>query len=82
MAARWKAVKARIHGVKLRTGGILRDPRDVAWRWLRRFVGGYWYRGGNHVARLDCGPGIGFEGFVNDRAKPIKAILTHERRAA
>lgn len=61
---------------------MLRDPSDVAWRWLRRFVGGTWYRGGSHVARLHFGPGIGFVGFRNDSAKPIRAVLTHERRAA
>lgn len=37
-----------------------RDPRDVAWHYLRRVRGGTWYRGGSHVARLNYGPGIAF----------------------
>jgi hypothetical protein len=61
-------------------------PRDLAYRYLRRFAGGCWYRGGNHVARLGYGPGIGFLGFVNDQAMKVKAITMNtepliERRA-
>lgn len=35
-----------------------RDPVLVAYRYLRRFIGGVWYRGGHHVGRLNFGPAI------------------------
>ncbi len=53
---------------------VHRHPVLVAARYLRRFVGGYWHIGGNHVARNNYGPGIACPNFVNDRTKPIKAI--------
>ena len=55
---------------------LLRDPRDVAYRYLRRFVGGSWFRGGSHVARYQGGNGIGFLGWANDRNGQIRPILT------
>ena len=43
-----------------RYGLILRiDPVEIAHRYLRRFAGGQWHRGGSHVARPNFGPGIG-----------------------
>ncbi len=56
---------------------VHRDPVCIAYRWLRRFVGGIWYRAGSHVARLNFGPGIGFEGWNNDRKPRIKPVLIH-----
>lgn len=35
-----------------------RDRMTVIFRWLRRHVGGEWYRGGHHVGRLNFGPAI------------------------
>lgn len=43
-------------------------------RWLNRFVGGYWYHGGSHVARLNYGPGIAFTKYRNDRADDYDAL--------
>lgn len=43
---------------KSKTFRPLRDPRDLAARYLRRFVGGEWHKGGNHVGRLNFGPAI------------------------
>lgn len=55
---------------------VHRDPRDVARRFLRRFLGGQWHVGGNHIARMKYGPGIGFDaGWRNDRACEVKAWL-------
>lgn len=51
-----------------------RHPVLVAARFLRRFVGGCWHIGGNHVARNNYGPGIACPDFMNDRTKPIKAM--------
>jgi len=50
---------------------VRRAPRDVAFRYLRRVRGGEWYRGGDHVARLNFGPGVAFAGWVNDRAVTV-----------
>ena len=36
-----------------------RDKLMVVARWLRRYVGGAWYRGGHHVGRLNYGPFVG-----------------------
>lgn len=36
-----------------------RDWRHVAYRWLRRFVGGQWHVGGHHVGRFNFGAAIG-----------------------
>ena len=57
---------------------VRRDPRDVVYRWLRRHRGGYWYRGGSHVARLNGGPGIGFLAWQNDRAERIRVTLIEQ----
>jgi hypothetical protein len=54
---------------------VYRDPRDVVFRFLRRYRKGEWYRGGSHVARLFSGPGIGFRGFRNDRRQKIKPLF-------
>ncbi len=54
---------------------VYRDPRDIVFRYLRRFRKGDWHRGGSHVARLDFGPGIGFRNFRNDRRHKIQPIL-------
>jgi hypothetical protein len=51
--------------------GVRRDPRNVAYRFLKRSRGGEWFRGGSHVARLHFGPGIAFPNWVNDRAVPV-----------
>jgi hypothetical protein len=52
---------------------VYRNPRDVAKRWLKRFLGACWYVGGSHVARPCFGPGIAFVGWRNDRKTAIKA---------
>ncbi len=55
---------------------VHRDPRDVARRFLRRFLGGQWHVGGNHIARMNYGPGIAFDAeWRNDRASEVKAWL-------
>ncbi len=41
-----------------RGSDLRRDRLAVAYRWLRRCVGGVWYRGGHHVGRLNYGPAI------------------------
>ena len=58
-----------------RACGVRRDPRNVAWRYLRRVRPGVWFRGGSHVARLNFGPGMAFEGWVNDRAVSVVPTL-------
>lgn len=71
-------LQTRFSGRKPRASrryAVLRDPRDVAYRYLRRFRQGIWFRGGNHVARMDFGPGIGFPSFVNSRRDTVKAVL-------
>lgn len=54
---------------------VRRDPRAVVFRYLRRFRGGLWYRGGSHVARYDHGPGIAWKDWRNDRAEGLKCSL-------
>jgi hypothetical protein len=54
---------------------VYRDPRDLVFRYLRRFRKGHWHRGGSHVARYHGGPGIGFQGFRNDRCQKIKPLF-------
>lgn len=55
---------------------VHRDPRDVARRFLRRFLGGQWHVGGNHIARMNYGPGISFDaGWRNDNPCEVKAWL-------
>ena len=54
---------------------VYRDPRDIVFRYLRRFRKGDWHRGGSHVARYHGGPGIGFRGFRNDRRHKIKPVF-------
>ena len=69
-----RSKRATVYPVTREPLRILRDPRDVAFRYLRRFAGGVWFRGGNHVARLHFGQGIGFLNFRNDRADPIRPV--------
>lgn len=54
---------------------VRRDPRGVVFRYLRRFRGGLWYRGGSHVARYDYGPGIAWKEWRNDRAEGLQCSL-------
>ena len=57
---------------------VYRDPRDVAYRYLRRFSNGTWLRCGSHVARPNFGAGIGFANWRNDRHEPVKPlVLSH-----
>jgi hypothetical protein len=51
---------------------VKRDVVMIAYRWLRRFAGGEWYRGGSHVARLNYGPMI---------ALPERRVWFVDRRA-
>lgn len=53
---------------------VYRDRVNVAWRYLRRFAGGQWHRGGSHCARLNMGPGVGFRGLRNDRSGGFQAF--------
>ena len=59
-------VMHRRRGKQQCSGIVRRYPVDIAYRYLRRFVGGQWHRGGYHVARYNHGPGIGFPGWTND----------------
>jgi hypothetical protein len=67
LALRYLADRLSKRGTRLRRDEIakrlsrlgsltVRDWRWVAWRWLRRYVGGSWTLGGHHVARPYFGP--------------------------
>jgi hypothetical protein len=52
---------------------IFRSPTNIALRWLIRYVGGYWHKGGAHVARNNFGPGICFPKWRNDQDRQLVA---------
>lgn len=48
----------RWHSLRPRRRIWTREKRDLIYRWLRRYVGGLWYKGGHHVGRPNGGPMI------------------------